>query len=189
MKLKIANNCVVTIDYELKDDEGNILDSSKDNGPLPYIHGHANIIPGLEEALLGKQVGEALKVSIPANKAYGEYEDSLVQKVKKEFFEPADHLREGVQFQAQTDMGTRIFTVVTIEGDDVTVDGNHPLAGMTLHFDVKITEVRAATEEEMKHGHLHGGAGCCGGDHDGGHCSDEHGHSHDEHGGGGCCNH
>lgn len=151
----IAKDSVVTIDYEVKSEDGQVIDSSKQSGPLPYLHGHQNIIPGLEEALEGKSKGESISVTVAPDKAYGAYNDALVQTVDKGTFEDPADIAEGIQFTADTPDGTLLFTVTKVEGDSVTVDGNHPLAGMTLSFSANISDVRTATEDELSHGHVH----------------------------------
>ncbi len=157
--MQIAKHKVVTIDYTLTDDSGTIIDSSEGREPLAYIQGMNNIIPGLEAALEGKVAGDQLNVAIPPDQAYGERNDSLRQEVPKDRFDGAEDLEVGMQFHAQTEAGPLVVTVVGIEGDTVTVDGNHPLAGMTLTFDVKVVEVREASSEELDHGHVHGPGG------------------------------
>jgi FKBP-type peptidyl-prolyl cis-trans isomerase SlyD len=155
----ISKHQVVKINYTLKNDQGQVLDSSDQGGPLAYIHGIGHIIPGLEDALEGKGSGEKLNVSIPPEKAYGERNDQLVQAVPKTEFQDVDQLVTGMQFQVQTDQGPMILTVIEVRDQEVVLDGNHPLAGQTLHFDVEVLEIRAATQEELDHGHVHGEGG------------------------------
>jgi FKBP-type peptidyl-prolyl cis-trans isomerase SlyD len=157
--MQIANNVVAHIEYTLTDDQGTVIDSSVGGEPLAYLHGAGNIIPGLEDALEGKTVGDSFKVSIAPAEGYGEKSDALLQVVPKEMFQGVDQIEVGMQFHAQTDHGMQVITVAAVDGDNVTVDGNHPLAGQTLHFDVKVVEVRAASEEELEHGHVHGAGG------------------------------
>ncbi|HKK14936.1 MAG TPA: peptidylprolyl isomerase [Gammaproteobacteria bacterium] len=157
--MEVAKHKVVTIDYTLTDAEGSVIDSSQGREPLAYIHGVGSIIPGLESALEGKSSGESLQVSIPPEQAYGERDDNLLQAVPKDRFEGAGELQTGMQFQAQSEAGTQVVTVVAVEDDTVTVDANHPLAGVTLNFDVAVVDVREATEEELSHGHVHGPEG------------------------------
>ena len=158
--MQIAENAVVAIHYTLTNDAGDTLDSSRERDePLAYLHGHGNIIPGLEKALLGKQTGDTLKVTVEPAEGYGERHEGLIQEVPREAFQGVDELEPGMQFQASTDAGPRMFTITDVQDDVVTVDGNHPLAGATLHFDVEIAEVRAASAEELSHGHVHGPGG------------------------------
>lgn len=154
--MQVAKNKVVSIDYTLKDDIGEVIDSSEGAEPLFYLHGFSNIVPGLEAALEGKVAGDNVKVSLNPAEGYGERDDSLQQVVPREAFQGIDQLEVGMQFQAESDDGNHIVTVTAVEGNEVTVDGNHPLAGETLNFDVTIVEVRDATAEEMEHGHVHG---------------------------------
>lgn len=159
--MQIADNKVVAFHYTLTNEAGQTIDSSHQREePLTYLHGHGNIIPGLEKALVGKESGDTLTVTVSPEEGYGERQDGMVQQVPASAFEGADgNLQPGMQFQAQTEAGARIFTITAVEGDQVTVDGNHPLAGETLNFDVEITEVRDATDEEQQHGHVHGPEG------------------------------
>lgn len=154
--MNIAKETVVSMNYTLKDDQGQVLDSSSDGNPLVYLHGVGQLIPGLEQALEGKAKGEKVNVSIPPEQAYGQRHDQMIQAVPKSEFEEADKIQVGMQFEAQTDGGPIIFTVVNIEENEFIMDGNHPLAGMTLHFDVEVTDIRVATAEEISHGHVHG---------------------------------
>jgi len=153
--MPIAQNDVVTIHYTLKDDADKVIDSSSGGEPLAYLHGHGNIIPGLERELAGKSVGDRLTVRVPAAEGYGEYDRALVQKVARRALKGIANLRVGLRLQA----GHQAVTVTHIAGDMVTLDGNHPLAGQNLNFDVEITAVRPATEEELAHGHVHGDGG------------------------------
>ncbi len=157
--MKIDQDKVAHIHYTLKDDQGQIIDQSSEQEPLAYIHGHGNIIPGLEQALHGKLAGDTLSVSVVPEQGYGERYDHLTQKVPKSMFSGMDEIEPGMQFHAQTDSGVQVVTVVRVEPDGIILDGNHPLAGQTLHFDVKIMQVREATQEELDHGHVHGEGG------------------------------
>lgn len=154
--MQISANKVVSIDYKLTNNEGSVIDSSEGRGPLAYLQGHSNIIPGLENALEGKGVGDNLSVTVDPKEGYGERDDSLTQAVPRKMFENADEIQIGMQFQTQTEQGPHIVTVVAVDDENVTVDANHPLAGQTLNFDVSVVEVRDATAEEMEHGHVHG---------------------------------
>ncbi|TNE80755.1 MAG: peptidylprolyl isomerase [Gammaproteobacteria bacterium] len=157
--MNITENAVVLFHYTLTDEDGVQLDSSADNAPLAYIHGHKNIIPGLEQAMEGKTEGDAMKVTVPAAEAYGEYQDHLVQDVPREAFQGIDEVKPGMRFEAQTPSGPVSVVVTAATDETVTVDGNHPLAGKDLTFDVKIETVREASEEELAHGHVHGEGG------------------------------
>ncbi len=157
--MKIEKDKVVEINYTLKDKDGNVMDAS--NGqPLAYLHGHGNLIPGLEKELEGKEVGDKFTVTIPAAEAYGERNDALVQTgVPKEMFQGVDNLEVGMRFEAQTEQGMHSVEITDINDEGVTVDGNHPLAGQDLTFDIEVMGVRDATEEELEHGHAHGAGG------------------------------
>ncbi|SEL01411.1 FKBP-type peptidyl-prolyl cis-trans isomerase SlyD [Atopomonas hussainii] len=158
--MQIAANSAVSIHYTLTNDAGEVLDSSQGGSPLVYLHGASNIISGLENALVGKQAGDSLKVSIEPADAYGEKDASLIAELSRNMFEGVDELAVGMQFHASgPDGGLQIVTIVGLDGDKVTVDGNHPLAGQRLHFDVQVAEVREATADELAHGHIHG-EGC-----------------------------
>lgn len=157
--MQIDKHRVVTLHYTLKDDQGNILDQSSD-GSFCYLHGASNIIPGLENALTGKNSGEELSVKVQPGDAYGEHDASRTQTVPREMFPPEHNPEPGMQFHAQGPDGQALLvTIVKVEGDQVTVDGNHPLAGVPLNFDVKVIEVREATSEEIEHGHAHAAGG------------------------------
>jgi FKBP-type peptidyl-prolyl cis-trans isomerase SlyD len=155
----ITANKVVTIDYTLTDDHGQVIDSSDGREPLAYLHGNHNIVPGLEHALEGKQKGDSLNVAVSPAEGYGEREDGLIQSVPRNLFEDADQLQVGMQFQSVSEEGIRLVTVVDVAQDTVTVDANHPLAGTNLNFAVTIVDVRDATAEELDHGHVHGEGG------------------------------
>ena len=155
----VEKDRVVSIDYTLRDTTGNLIDSSEGAEPLTYLHGNGNIIPGLEKQLEGKKAGDGLTCVIEASDAYGERDDSLVFKVSKGDFDGAD-VEVGMQFEAHGEDGAQIVTVVSIDGDEVTIDANHPLAGEQLHFDVKVVDVREATTDELERGHIQGGCEC-----------------------------
>ncbi len=157
--MQIQKNKVVSINYTLRDDDGNILDSSEGRQPLSYIQGLGNIIPGLESSLEMKTPGESIKVSIPPVDAYGEFDEDQVINVPRSQFSGVQDLQPGMQFTASGPHGDQLVTITKIVNDTVTVDGNHPLAGMTLHFDVSIIDVRDATVDELAHGHVHGAGG------------------------------
>ena len=151
-----GKNSVVLMDYTVKDDEGNLIDTSSGQEPLAFILGMGNIIPGLERAFVGKKKGDAFLVRVKPEEGYGERDESLVEVVPRGQFAGIKDLRVGMQLQAQTDEDIMVVTVVRITDKEVTVDANHPLAGKSLNFDVKVVEVRAATNDELSHGHVHG---------------------------------
>jgi len=156
----IAANKAVSIDYTLINDAGEVIDSSAGGAPLVYLQGAGNIIPGLEKALEGKAVGDELKVAVEPEDAYGEYAAELVSTLSRSMFEGVDELEVGMQFHASAPDGQmQIVTIRDLDGDDVTVDGNHPLAGQRLNFEVKIVDIRDASQEEIAHGHVHGEGG------------------------------
>lgn len=150
--MQIDQNTVVSIHYTLTNTEGNVMDSSVGQQPLAYLHGAGNIIPGLENALTGKAAGETLVVTVDPEQGYGEVRDEMIQSVDRANFSGVDEIEVGMQFMAQTPWGEQPVMVVGVEGDNVTLDGNHPLAGQTLKFDVEVVEVRAATEAEVEAG-------------------------------------
>lgn len=155
--MQIAQDAVVLIHYTLTDDAGKTLDSPAE--PLAYLHGNGNLIAGLERALEGKQPGDTLAVKIPPGDGYGEYDKTLVQRVPRRTLKGMSNVQVGMQLQAQSERGPRAVTVTQVAGDMVTIDGNHPLAGKNLNFQVEVADVRAATEEELAHGHVHGPSG------------------------------
>jgi len=157
--MNVVENAVVTIDYTLKDNDDVLIDSSENVGPLAFLFGAGNVIPGLEAALLGKKEGDEVQANISPENAYGERQEDMQQQVPKELFGGIDNIEMGMQFQSETDQGPVMVTVVKIEDEMVTVDGNHPLAGVDLNFDVTIRGVREATAEELEHGHVHGEGG------------------------------
>ena len=157
--MEIAADRVVLIHYTLKDDAGAVIDSSAGGEPLAYIQGHGNLVTGLEKALEGKHDGNTVAVSVPPEEGYGTHDASLIQRVPKRSMQGSGEIKKGMQFQARTGDGMRLFTVTAVVGDMVTLDGNHPLADQRLHFDVAIVGVREATAEELEHGHVHGAGG------------------------------
>lgn len=153
--MTISANKVVILNYTLTNDSGEILDQSSD-GQFAYLHGANNIIPGLENALTGKSAGDSLNVKVSPDQGYGERNDNLSQVVGMEMFESPDDVKVGLQFHAQSGEGQPIVVTVTkVDGEQVTVDANHPLAGVTLNFDVTVVDVRDATEQEISHQHVH----------------------------------
>ena len=156
MSLLIGDNLVVSMHYKLTDNDGNVLDSSEGAEPLTYLHGSGNIIPGLEKELVGKVEGDSHQVKVEPEEGYGEINPELIQTVDKAAFQGVESVEVGMSFEAQASDGSVQHIVVkSIEGEVVTIDANHPLAGVTLNFDVEIVSVREATEEEIDHGHVH----------------------------------
>lgn len=160
--MSIGQDSVVTIHYTLKDDTGEVLDSSREGDPIAYLHGHGNLVPGLERELEGKNTGDKVVVTVTPADGYGEFDQNLIQQVPRRALQGIKNIKVGLRLHAQTPQGPRAVTITRLVGDMVTIDANHPLAGKNLNFDVEITDVRAATEEELAHGHVHG----------------EHGHHH-----------
>lgn len=158
--MTIKENSAVSFHYTLTDADGQQLDSSAGKEPLAYLHGAGNIIPGLENALTGKAVGDSMVVAVSAAEGYGEVQKELIQEVPRSAFQGVDTIEVGMQFEAQTGQGGNVpVTVTAVTEEVVTVDGNHPLAGKNLNFDVSIEDVRDATEEELANGHVHGPGG------------------------------
>jgi FKBP-type peptidyl-prolyl cis-trans isomerase SlyD len=157
--MQIADKSVVAIDYTLKDEDGEVIDSSDGGDPLYYLHGSQNIIPGLETELTGKSAGDSLKVTVQPADGYGELNPQLKQTRPRSEFEGVDDLKVGMRFRAQTEAGIINVVIAEIDGDEITLDANHELAGKVLNFDVTVKEVREATEEEITHGHVHGPGG------------------------------
>ncbi len=157
--MKITKDAIAVIDYTLKDDDGNIIDQSSD-GNFAYLHNGHNIIAGLEKALLDKEVGDKVTAVISPEEGYGERDLAQIQRIPREMFPPEADIQVGMQFEGQSPEGQQsVVSVTDIDGDTIVVDGNHPLAGMTLHFDVTVIEVRDASAEELEHGHVHGSGG------------------------------
>jgi FKBP-type peptidyl-prolyl cis-trans isomerase SlyD len=157
--MPIADRAVVSFDYTLKSDDGEVIDTSEGGEPLTYLHGTGSIVSGLESALDGRVAGDSLQVVVAARDGYGERDDSLVTEATRSQFPKSAKIAVGMQFEANGPQGRQVVTVSSIDGDRIVLDANHPLAGKTLHFDVKIVEVRAATAEELRHGHVHGPGG------------------------------
>ncbi|PXA71481.1 peptidylprolyl isomerase [Vibrio sp. 11986-1-5] len=172
--MKIEKNVVVSIAYQVKMEDGVLVDQSTVEAPLEYLHGHNNLITGLERELEGKVIGDKFSATIAPEDAYGEHSDALVQRVPADVFQGVDELEVGMRFLADTDQGPIPVEITEVDGDEVVVDGNHMLAGQTLTFDVEVIALREATAEELEHGHIHHAGGC-------GH---DHGHDHDHDG---CC--
>jgi FKBP-type peptidyl-prolyl cis-trans isomerase SlyD len=167
--MNVAKNRVVTIDYTLTDDKNNLIDTTSGSESFEYLHGFGNIIPGLETALEGKGQGDRFSVTVPAAQAYGERDDRMVLDVPLDRFQGAGPVKKGMRFHAETSGGFQIVTVTQVAGQTVTIDGNHPLAGLDLTFDVTVHAIREANAEELAHGHVH-----------------THGHGHSREDCGGC---
>ncbi|GAD80601.1 peptidylprolyl isomerase [Vibrio ezurae] len=168
--MKIDNNSVVSLAYQVKLEEGVVVDQAGVDAPLDYLHGHNNLVVGLEKALSGRAVGDKFSVTVSPEEAYGEHSDAMVQRVPANVFQGVDEIEVGMRFMADTDQGQIPVEITEVDGDEVVVDGNHMLAGQTLTFDVEVVAIREATEEEIAHGHIHreGAHGrddhkCCGG--------------------------
>lgn len=158
----MSNRNVVTFHYTLRDLQGRLLDTSSGGQPISYLEGAGQIIEGLDEALKGVAPGTKQTVNVPAAKAYGDYDKEQVQRVLKSLLPVEGELSPGDQFRAGEDQFAPIVRVVEVDGDHVMLDANHPLAGVDLVFDVEVIGVRAATEEELTHGHAHQDEGGCG---------------------------
>jgi FKBP-type peptidyl-prolyl cis-trans isomerase SlyD len=156
--MQVAAHKVVTIEYTLKNDAGEVLDTSDGDEPLAYIHGMGNIVPGLEKALDGKASGDTIDVTVPPEEGYGAHDEELVMNLPVRKL-PDKNPKAGAHYRVQTPEGPRVIAVKSVKGDYAIVDANHPLAGVTLHFHVKVVGVRDATDEERQHGHVHGAGG------------------------------
>ena len=157
--MQIAERTVASFNYTLTNDAGEIIDTSNGRAPLAYLHGYHNIVPGLEKEMEGKRVGDKFDVVVAPEEGYGLPNPMLIQTVPREAFQGVDTIEVGMEFQAQTPQGPLSVVVSKVDADEVTVDGNHPLAGKTLHFAVEVTDVRDASLEELAHGHVHGEGG------------------------------
>ena len=154
--MQITDNHVVSMNYTLKNDEGIVIDTSENRDPLQFIMGQGMIIPGLETAIKGKQTGDEISVSLAPSEGYGDYDESNIIAVPTSQFQEGTDITVGMHVQAQRPDGdVQILIIKEINGEEVTLDANHPLAGQTLHFTVQIESVRAATEEELAPVHVH----------------------------------
>ncbi|NOH69248.1 peptidylprolyl isomerase [Vibrio rotiferianus] len=191
--MKIEKNVVASLAYKVMLEDGVVVDQSTSEAPLDYLHGHNNLITGLEKELEGKVAGDKFSVTVAPEDAYGDHNDALVQRVPADVFQGVDQIEVGMRFLADTDQGPIPVEVTEVDGDEVVVDGNHMLAGQTLTFEVEVMATREATAEEIEHGHIHQGGGCCGGhdhDHEGGCCGgEEKADDHECCGGGSCGSH
>jgi FKBP-type peptidyl-prolyl cis-trans isomerase SlyD len=143
--MKIDVGTIVAFEYVLADEHGTVLDSSRDSGPLTYVHGQGRIVPGLERALEGREAGERFHVVVPPEEAYGWHDPERVEMVPKTALEPSGMVTPGMRFEAHTEKGIVVATVVGVDGDEARIDANHPLAGTELHFDVHVVSVRASS--------------------------------------------
>ncbi len=155
---------VVTFHYTLRDTRGQIIDASVGGDPVSFVEGAGQIVEGLEEGLRGLAVGTKAHIGVPAAKAYGERDETQVQRVLRALLPIEGEVKPGDQFRAGSDAFAPIVTVVGVEGEELLLDANHPLAGVDLEFEVEVLGVREATKEECEHGHAHGEGGC--GNHD-----------------------
>lgn len=155
----IALNSVAAFHYTLTDDQGQVIDSSEGREPLTYLHGSGQIVPGLERQMEGRKAGDTFTAEVAPEEGYGVHHAELMQEVPKAAFQGVEDIQPGMQFQGRGPQGEINVTVARVEGDTVFIDGNHPLAGQTLHFAIEVTDVRAASEEELAHGHVHGAGG------------------------------
>ncbi len=167
--MQITKNSMVTFDYSLRDREGNVLDSTAGYEPLTYIHGYGHLIEGLEKNLEGKTAGDSMKLVIPPEEAYGEYDASLTRKISKKEMQIEEDLEIGMPIQFDSPDGAVLYYITELSGDEVTLNGNHPFAGATLYFDITVKDVREATKEEIEnrdqffghHDHEECGCGDC----------------------------
>lgn len=157
--MQIADQCVALFHYTLTNDAGDVIDSSSGNEPMAYLHGVGNIVVGLEKAMTGKQSGDKFEVVVAPEEGYGQRNEALVQTVPRSMFQGVDEISVGMRFQAQSDHGPVSVIVTEVTDENVTVDGNHALAGQALNFAIEVTEVRPASAEELEHGHVHGPGG------------------------------
>ncbi|MCV6627351.1 MAG: peptidylprolyl isomerase [Cellvibrionaceae bacterium] len=153
--MQLTDKMVGIIHYTLRNEGGETIDTSEGEAPLEYLHGYQNIVPGLELELAGKKVGDKLKTVIAAEQGYGEIDPNLIQELPLEMFQGVEKVEPGMEFHAETEHGLQIVEVVEVEQDTVTIDGNHPLAGLDLHFEVEVVGIREATADELEHGHVH----------------------------------
>lgn len=152
--MEISDGRVASFNYTLTDETGEVIDTSEGRGPLSYMHGGGQIVPGLEDELSGKSAGDAFKVAVAPERGYGQHDDALIQTLPRNVFQGVDDVLPGMQFQANGPQGQSLVTVAKVDAENVTVDANHPLAGKTLHFDVAVTDVRDATEQERATGQV-----------------------------------
>lgn len=157
--MPIAKDSVVSIDFTLTDDKGTEIDSTTGQDPLVYLHGQGSLLPAIEQALEGKSVGDSVSLTLEPELAYGTRDESQVNLMPLSELPEDEEIVVGMQFHAEEEDGPRLVTISKIDGDQVTVDGNHPLAGQTLSFEIEVADIRAATADELTHGHVHGPGG------------------------------
>lgn len=157
--MQIARNAVAAFHYTLTDDQSQVIDSSAGRDPLTYLHGSGQIVPGLEKQLEGRSAGDKFTADVAPEEGYGVHHPELMQEVPRSAFQGVEDIQPGMQFQGRGPQGEINVTVTRVENDKVFIDGNHPLAGKTLHFAIEVTDVREASEEELAHGHVHGAGG------------------------------
>ncbi len=157
--MQVSEKMAVSIHYTLTNSTGEKLDSTQGEDPMVYLHGAGQIISGLEDVLKGKRVGDKLNTTIAPAEAYGEFREDMIQVVPLTMFEGIDKVEVGMQFHADASHGVNVVTITKIDGDQATVDGNHPMAGQALTFEVEVMDIRSATEDELSHQHIHG-KGC-----------------------------
>ncbi|MFZ0871512.1 MAG: peptidylprolyl isomerase [Rhodanobacter sp.] len=157
--MQIAQNSVAAFHYTLTDDHGQVIDSSEGREPLTYLHGSGQIVPGLEKQMEGRKSGDKFTADVAPEDGYGVHHAELMQEVPMEAFQGVEDIQPGMQFQGRGPQGEINVTVTKVEDGKVFIDGNHPLAGQTLHFAIEVTDVRAASGEELAHGHVHGEGG------------------------------
>ncbi len=161
--MKVEKNKVVTISYQISEENGEILESSKEYGDLDYVYGSELLVPGMDAALLSKKIGDKIDTIIKAKDAFGEYDESFIFSVPREEIPISnENLEEGLEFQAEIGGVVRFCQIEEIKDDNVVINANHPYAGMDIHFEAEILNIRDATDEEIEHGHIHGEGGCCG---------------------------
>ena len=157
--MKITKHAVVTVNYTLKNDKGETLDSSEGKEPMTYLHGVGGLIPGLETEMEGKEKSAKFSVTVQPENAYGNYDEKLLKLVSKDGFQGDEEMKVGMQVQLDTEHGPAMAVVSKIDDTEVTLDLNHPLADAVLSFDIEVIDVREGTEEEISHGHVHGPGG------------------------------
>ncbi|MEO8810551.1 MAG: peptidylprolyl isomerase [Rhodanobacter sp.] len=157
--MQIVPNVVAAFHYTLTDDGDQVIDSSSDREPLTYLHGGGQIVPGLEKQLEGHSAGDKFNAEVAPAEGYGVHHAELMQEVPRDAFQGVEDIQPGMQFQGRGPQGDINVTVTRVEDGKVFIDGNHPLAGKTLHFAIEVTEVREASEDELEHGHVHGAGG------------------------------